>query len=370
MKTLVEDTFGDMSTETLLRGTSVTPLEKKRIFEVLKHLSDESGTVTKISSTLKTMSVNNDFDNLVKKTTSYEELMKSIEGCNSNECLMCNAILTYHISPKSLLMNTIAIHSRVMPLKNEHEWFDNFTLNSFLLQLTTITYSGFDSDEDEICYSISPGKGEVNHAKVLTNPEALLFHLGNEYRCFFDRKELSGLSPTEQLDVLNTKYPYHTGCTHGCDVFWMDNKSVSIQDIKEYCQRYPLSTVGYILNTKTYRSGRGQHWMAVMFRHNKCYLICSEGSDFSSFENASELVPELSRCGFGLVHNLKTIQRDDSSCGMFSVLANLVFILETQKGADITRVVNRIGVSANDINKNGINAIKGKLTGFGKDKRN
>lgn len=47
-----------------------------------------------------------------------------------------------------------------------------------------------------------------------------------------------------------------------CDVFTpgFRNKSVSIYDIKEFTDRYPMSIVGYILKTKTYRSGSGQHW--------------------------------------------------------------------------------------------------------------
>ena len=196
--------------------------------------------------------------------------------------------------------------------------------------------------------------------------------MGNNYRTFIEFGKLAtditdNDTATKMLDSLVKKYPYFTGCTHGCDVFTPDfkDKSVSIGDISEFCKRYPLSIVGYILNTKTYKSGRGQHWMALLFKYKKCYLICSQKSDFSAFEEKT-LEEDLGRYGFSKVWNLEEIQHDPSSCGLYSVLANLCFIIKGSgdNEPNIVKIVDMIGDKGENINKDGIYVIKKKLAGW------
>lgn len=356
--------------------------------------------------------------------SKYDILKSKIDGCKSNECLLLHVAKTYGLQPKSLLMDTIAIHSRIKKLDHQDAWFDNFSLNSFLLQLTTIVYDSYDNGGDAFVKSVAMipevnmSGGAVNErckndmtrcemmrwmmysnlsnisltggqtsstyspnydvkptiipSVKLSNPIALLHHLGNEYRCFVEfgltTESVKDVDKAvEMLDKLNSKYPYYTGCTHGCDVFtpMFSEKSVSISDISEFCARYPLSIVGYILNTKTYKSGRGQHWVALLFKYKTCYLICSQAGGFDMFEEKS-LVNDLNEYGFAKQWNSNCIQHDGSSCGMYSVLANLCFILDGcgNREPSISRVVEMIGSDGKGINNKGVYEIKKKLAGY------
>ena len=437
MKSWFVDDFNNYNTCTILGSKQPTNLEKERIFKVIEHIATTS--VPNIA-----VEYSNKFHNMiieiVKKNIpyveKYDQLKSQITGCETNECLLMHVAKTYGLTPKSLLMETIAIHSRIKKLDHKDAWFDNFSLNSFLLQLTTIVYSEYDKsndkfvksitfddsrnnmsggDYDEIddyeeirsmiynlelnCIKLNKTNGltggstkssaskstsksiigsniaptsKINNSVKLTNPTQLLFHLGNNYRTFIEfgipaDRVNDNAKAIEMLDKLNEKYPYYTGCTHGCDVFTPDfrDKSVSICDIHEFCQRYPCSIVGYILNTKTYRSGKGQHWMALIFKGNNVYLICSQASGFNAFEEKT-LEQDLEKCGFVKEWNTKTIQIDHSSCGLYSVLSNLSFIMNGggRRNPDIKKIVDMIGKEAKGINDEGIYTIKQKLAGF------
>ena len=484
MKSLFEDDFDNYNTTTILGSKQPTDLEKARIFKVIEYISKTS--IPNIA-----VEHSKEFHNLVVEISKiksdeskesyakkYDLLKSKIEGCKTNECLLLHAAKVYGLTPKSLLMETIAIHSRIKALKNKDTWFDNFSLNSFLLQLTTIVYSNYDDNSDKFIKSVDFDTSKYNSSSILsggelndktnknkkfkledksdnstftknnlinkynnfeqnfneindnfnnlsnefitnrnimydyeitktnllggggnnetktqsltnlnteinepilinksislTNPKDLLFHLGNNYRTFIEFGKLAtditdNDTATKMLDSLVKKYPYFTGCTHGCDVFTPDfkDKSVSIGDISEFCKRYPLSIVGYILNTKTYKSGKGQHWMALLFKYKTCYLICSQKSDFSAFEEKT-LEENLGRYGFSKVWNLQEIQHDPSSCGLYSVLANLCFIIKGSgdNKPDIIKIVNMIGDKGENINKDGIYVIKKKLAGW------
>lgn len=471
MKSKFIDDYVEYDTTSLLCSKTPTKLEKGRIVLVLKYLvnhyksspfsnsefhklaskvldnvnfietnSKELSLTTELNQTHRTKTKNKDVET-IELSKYYDELKSKIDGCNSNECLLLHAATTYGLTPKSLLMDTIAIHSRVKKLNNKDEWFDNFTLNSYLLQLSTIVYSEYDeSTNDEFIKSIefkpksgnltggttkhkpnlsvnvnqlihsmlvkhktktmlgglnstdinqthktksnepnqssivkSNSQTKVKHNTKLSNPKELLYHLGNEYRTFIEfgltkneYQTLDDTKITEMLDKLVDKYPYFTGLTHGCDVFTSNyrDKSVSINDIKEFCSRYPTSIVGYILNTETYASGRGQHWVSLIFKNQSCYLICSQGSEFSCFKEPT-LAKEI-KSNFATDYNTKTIQFDSSSCGLYSVLVNLVSILLCggTRDFDIRAIIDKIGLNAKNINLDGIYAIKKKICGY------
>lgn len=381
METLITDCFKDRSSITLLRNVEISSKEKEKVFNVLKHLSHQHE--------------GKKFAETVLKSKNYDDLISKIDGCDSAECLFCNAVKEFHVNPKSLLMLTMAIHSRVPPLDNFNTWYDNFTLNSFLFQLTTVVWKKFD-DNDISTYSV-PGEAVINKNIKLSHPQDLLFHLGNSYRVFdefgleiskknnvfglfgfsnkaTDINNISNEKATEMLDQLVEKYVYFTGGTHGCDVFDMPDKSVSIDDIKEFCLRYPNTTVGYILNTRTYASGSGQHWVMLTFKGKYCYLICSFGNSFEKFEDGGHLVNSIEnpstpmKFGFGKIYSTSQIQKDHSSCGMFSTISTLSFLLEAYENPSdkvrLDKVVDRIGEDAKKINPDGIYGIKGLLNGY------
>ena len=217
---------------------------------------------------------------------------------------MMYAVLIYHVFPHSLLMETVSTHTRVMPFtEGPDEWFSNFTLDSYLLQMNTFVYSEYDNQKDTSIYSFKPidNLQKINKNVKLLNPKHLLEFFGTRYRVFTDLGESSedkfnnvnDVEATEMLDKINEIHPFTTGLAHGCDCFWMDNKSPTIHEIESYCLRYPQTTVGYILNTKSYKSGKGQHWLAVMFMGRKCIMMCSKASDFSVFDIQDVIKKEL-----------------------------------------------------------------------------
>ena len=454
MKSKFADDYVEYDTTSLLCSKTPTKLEKGRIILVLEYLVNHYKSMPFSNSEFHKLALNvlnktnepvikNKDLRTIELSKYYDVLKSKIDGCNTNECLLLHAATSYGLTPKSLLMDTIAIHSRVKKLSNKDEWFDNFTLNSYLLQLTTIVYSEYDKlTNDEFVKSISfspnlnnltggtkvkqlnpnqlihsmlvtkhKSKVLMNNPKVLiggldkpniktetltdnlnqstivksnsrikvkpnvklSNPKELLYHLGNEYRTFIEfgltKNEYQTLDDTkiiEMLDKLVDKYPYFTGLTHGCDVFTQNyrDKSVSIKDIKEFCSRYPTSIVGYILNTETYASGKGQHWVSLMFKNQSCYLICSQASDFNCFHEPT-LIKEI-KANFASDYNTKTIQVDSSSCGLYAVLVNLLSILLCggTRNFNIRSIVDKIGLNAKNINSDGIYAIKKKICGY------
>lgn len=356
LQALIYDTMKDSNTETLLRKQQMTDLEKRITLNILKHCAKP---------------YNNPFAKLVKEAKTYDQLKSWIQGCYSDECLLMYAVLNFHVKPRSLLMENIAIHSRVMPLENGKDtWFSNFTLNSYLEQMLTFTYDKYDDNSDPAMYSVPTPNGKlVNKNVKLTNPKRLLFFFGTVYREFLEFKTESDVSDSqavEMLDKLNAKYPFSTGLAHGCDVFDIPDKSPNIKDISEYCSRYPYSIVAYILNTKSYASGKGQHWVAVLFRYKTVYLICSEGSDFDCFDTYKKMVDDFDNNGISKENNLKKFQHDPSSCGMYSVLSVLCFLIDSFKHEkpDIKRVVDMVGDGAEELNGGGIYSIKKKLCGY------
>ena len=382
MNTYIKDTYKDLHTRTLLHGyNGMTKLEKERVFNVLKYLSDGKCVINLVDRFKNSDKLRKEFVELIKKSNNYDELKESINGCETDECLMAHAILSFHIDPKSLLMLTTAIHTRVKPLdEGKNAWFDNFSLNAFLYQLTTFVYNDYDDNSDDSIFSISRNKELIKKDKTLRNPQSLLYNLGNLYRTFLEfgigTKEeiykLSNKQATEYLDKLVEKYPYFTYQCHGCDCFEIESKTCKISDIYDFSNRYPNTIVGGILNTETYRSGRGQHWVALLFLNCTSYLICSQAGNYNSFHDGGVLIGELNKYGFAEHYNKISIQKDSSNCGLFSLLSNLMAInnldeinSKGEKGSlDIRKIVDEIGVNAKGINSKGIFKLKENLIGW------
>ena len=141
----------------------------------------------------------------------------------------------------------------------------------------------------------------------------------------------------------------------------MPEMSMSIQDIKRFIDRYPSAVVGYILNTQTYASGQGEHWVALVFTKGKAKLICSQQSDFTAFHDNEKLHRTLTRLGFGLEYNSKLIQKDDFNCGLYSALSLFEMLCND---CDIHKTVNAIGVNATNIKPNAdIHVIRAYMAG-------
>lgn len=391
----IKDTYIDLKTHTLLHnGNSMTEIEKQKVFKILSYLANQTILYDCADKYEFVSDLRKKMMTLIKHSKNYDEIKSSIIGCTTDECLMAHMLLTFHAIPKSLLMITTSIHTRVKPMIEEGKdaWFDNFSLNSYLYQMTTIIYSDYDNNDDPSIFSINKPSILIKKDKNITNPKSLLYNLGNLYRCFLEfgistEKEIERLSDDkalEYLDKLVEKYPYFTYQCHGCDCFEISSKTCSIRDISEFSKRYPNTLIGGILNTETYASGKGQHWMAMLFLNSQVYLICSQGSNFDGLHDDGKLVKQLKQFGFGKQYNPKTIQHDSSNCGLYSVLFNLMAIIQLNNlnktnitedldkvnGSNIktllniTEIVDDIGSDAKKINKKGIYKLKERLIGW------
>lgn len=358
--TVNDNVFDHVRTKTLLRGEEPRKFEKDAIINVLKYLSNKNPELSFSKFVLEKCT---DTDNV----KNYDILMKSINDCDSAECLMLNAIQEFHITPRSLLMLTTAICTRVMPYPSKTEWFDNFTLNSYLYQLTTIVDKKFDKPE-LFAINLDP---IINKSESLVNPQKILSYFGNDFRCFINFGKISedvtnDEDATKYMDQLMEKYCYSTGCTHGCDCFRIP-LGPTIKEIAACCRRYPRNLFGYILNTATYESGNGKHWIMMMFRDRTAYYICSFGHDQSSLMDAYYITNQLADNGMSIEYNMMRLQEDGCNCGLFSVLSTLAFILEcgntNGRKIDITKVVDRIGKNAENINSKGVEQIRMALVG-------
>lgn len=428
MKTYIKDTYINLKTKTLLHSFSgMTELEKKRVYSVLKYISNTNHineTPDHVYNDIKiegSDNLKNELTKVINESKTYDEIKNKIEGCVTDECLMAHAIIAYHIEPKSLLMLTTAIHTRVKPMLSEGKdgWFDNFSLNSYLYQLTTFVYSDYDKNDDDSVYSVSKpikiknktinnsadksivgpedkknrppvqgglsfnifgsGSNLINKSQKLNNPQSLLYNLGNLYRTFVefnigrkhDIDSMNNNKATEYLDKLVEKYPYFTFQCHGCDCFELSSKTCTIFDIVQFMKRYPRTLVGGILNTETYRSGRGQHWVAVLFLNSTVYLICSQAGNFNDFNDGGNLIKQFNKYGLAQQYNKIRIQNDNSNCGLYSTLSNLFAIIELdrinktgERFLNLNNIVENIGEDARNINKKGIYKLKEVLIGW------
>lgn len=182
------------------------------------------------------------------------------------------------------------------------------------------------------------------------------------YHSFRNGKKDEGsrnLTAEQICDECYLHYPYFFGGAHGCDVF-RTYLTLSIDELTKFFERYPSAKVGYILNTATYESGRGEHWIALELSKRKARLICSQASDFGAFHDGGKLDEALQQHLYGQEHNITRFQTDSYSCGIFSALS-LYELLMTNS---IDKAVERIGNNGEKL-KTGkdINDIRDKWAG-------
>ena len=157
--------------------------------------------------------------------------------------------------------------------------------------------------------------------------------------------KLSRNLTAEQIcDECYQHYPYFFVGAHGCDVF-DTYLSPNIDELTLFFERYPSAKVGYILNTATYASGKGEHWVALELSKGKAKLVCSQASDFGGFHDDGRLYQTLQRKLYGLEHNVVRFQSDSYSCGIFSALS-LYKMLVT---GSIEKAVDEIGTNGESL---------------------
>lgn len=389
----MRDSYFDLKTTTLLRhSVKLTEREQKIVLKIFKYLAKNCHNKSAEKFKRSVLESNNwkelrekMFETAKQYVEDGEEL--TLENM-SEEYIIVQAAINFHIEPQCLLLYCMSIHFRVKPNDSKEAWLDNFSLNNFLYQLTTVEYLTDKNKniEDQSVLTIEPTfqhkSDAINRSIALSNALRLLNDLGNKYRVFVEFGEdvyermihnnISNEEATSLLDKLVVKYPYYTYGCHGCDGFGSSMLSTTLTDIYEFTGRYPYVVVGGILNSRTYASGRGEHWTANMFINQQCYLMCSFGSSFNGLytqDSKQAFLDKLINIGFGMRYNGVKIQEDSCNCGIYSVLFNLLTLVklkEKNNGAliDIPQVINMIGKNGNKINKKGIYRIKEIIVGW------
>lgn len=326
----------------------------------------------------------------VKSFKEYQALFGNV----SNECTMSYFLTGYYKDKGFNLITRLSYtFNKVLPLKSFDEWYDNYRLTAYLDAFNQIMYQNYDNDK---VFTIPLSAPKINTNQKLSNPVRVLCFAVGALRAFMlvNRLLECDLTPElkaiyESLSDINTSrveylfehmnstnkedqndalricdacakvFPFFSGGAHGCDIFDIPKRSLNVSEIKECMKRYPDHYYGYILNTMTYASGRGQHWVAVMFLNSDVKLICSQGSDFSCFHDGGKFVSSIN--DLRKEYNTTTIQTDNCNCGLFSTL-DILFMLMYH--GDIQRTVQHIGVEAkNIVSGASINNFREKLGG-------
>lgn len=289
------------------------------------------------------------------KSINYDKLMKEFNA-GSTEELLAYMLLAYHDQNSDLMLRTMYTFGRILPFKGKTEWFDNYRLNAYGNAWNMIVYKQFDSPED---YSIdTPQPAEINKSVKLDFERVIKFLVGS-LRAFIvagqptdygtainTESTVGGKSLEEICDLAYQRYPFFYGGCHGCDVFDI-GYTLRIPEIKLFLERYPSAHVGYILNTSTYRSGKGEHWVALEFTKGEAKLICSQQGQFNDFHDGGRLNAEISAAGFGKEYNPKRIQTDDYNCGLYSAIA----LYELLRFNNIDDAVEDIGKNMSNFGK-------------------
>ena len=354
----INDTFVKYDTRLFLRGKNLLEYDKQIIMQVLNYCNEiipvENTKKKNISRVLNKL--------LSEKDISFDKMMKKL-NCETPECLMAYFLETYGGNNQSdLLIRCMNTFGRVLPLQSSNEWFDNYRLNAYGNVLNIIMYSNYDSPE---VYTINEIPKQINQNVELDFDKIENLLVGSLRKLiithsiypnnsnYSDRK----LTSKDVCDECYLHYPMFFGGAHGCDCFDMPI-SLSVHEIKQMLLRYPSARIGYILNTSTYASRRGQHWVTLEFTNGSVKLICSVGHNFDIFDDGGKLKRTIISEGFGMQYNFRTIQKDSYNCGLYSVLSLYMLLCY----GDIECAIDHIGINGANTGSN-VDKIRSKIVG-------
>lgn len=377
----IADNFEAYRNKSMLYGQNMNDWIKHVIMSIVRHIYDkftitDDTTLSKeqkniVKCILRVLS-DNDID--------YDKFMKSM-NVTSNEGLFSYLLEGSKSSPeKDLMVVTVYTFGRIAPLKTMNEWYDNFRLTAMLHQLELTTYKHLDSKYSfSIDYEpvLSNEGTKLNYSKVkkyLVNPlrEFIIKHnLYPSNNINWKRGNVENgnsgetLTDKEVVDKCYENFPMFSLGSHGCDCFF-NGYTLSLEEIRDFLFHYPSALVMSIVNTCTYVSGRGEHWMNLSFmNHNNkicVFLICSAKSNYDSFRDDNKLLNTMKELDFELYHNSKyKLQYDGKNCALYSMLSGLKLIQYYKKfisgEIDSDELLKEV---CTDIGKNGENLKDGK----------
>lgn len=369
------DTFADYNTNSLLYGKELTNYAKNVLLALIHHLSSNySQYVDSTAANYKTKKEIHEIfkSQLSNKQTTFTSLKNSFES-KSVECFLAYALLAYQSGKNDLMLRLMYTYGRVLPLTHRTEWFDNYRLNAYGNVLNTIMREHVISESVQktnnvytVAHEIKPidTSVQINYNKMVkflvgSVREYIIKHnlLASDELCSSEltleqilniQSKAKPLSAKEVCDIAYEHYPFYYGGAHGCDCFDID-LAPTIDEITKFLSRYPSAKVGFILNTATYKSGRGQHWVALMLSKGVAQLICSQKGDFSNFADGGALLNALRRNNFELKHNSIKFQNDNYSCGMQSAIS----LLQLLQYGSIEATVSSIGEDMSKLGSKG-----------------
>ena len=403
----IKDTFVNYDTRSLLSGKEINVYNKNILFEVIKYYNNKD---INGDTDTKRQIINYLHKIFKEEDLNYDKLMRKFNA-KTNECLLAYILIAYKNDKLDLILRCMYTFGRVLPLKYETEWFDNYRLNNYGNPLNMVMWSKYDCD---YIYTISNEEPQpINTSIKLPYAKVIKFFVGSlrafiidhslypenfrsnssltgssirsnscknkrygltgadiealisssdfdKFRDGIEDKSSRNLNGEQICDECYLHYPYYYGGAHGCDCFDI-GLSLTLDEIKLFLERYPSARVGYILNTATYKSGKGEHWVALELTKGKAKLICSQQSDFSVFKDGGKLNNDLQRLMFGQEYNPKLIQTDNCNCGAFSSLALYELLCHR---SNISEAVDAIGVNAKNLKEGAdINTFRERIAG-------
>ena len=321
-------------------------------YVILKSIIAESSLISNNAITNTIHSLPDDVDEAWNKLLSSANVSTTEELCHQ----LFNDIGK---NTDSLIYSVLKTFCKVEPLESETEWLDNFRLDEICNSMKLLIW---DSDVDGV-YGV--GRKPSPKRDIQINFDRVSDLLVGRLRQFIIQNQLypelpyklneplinRQMSNEEICDECYTHYPFYFTGAHGCDVFDMPERMVSIAEIREFCKRYPSAIVGGILNTATYASRSGEHWVAIAFEDDRCAFINSSGRGVDdSFHDGGRLSAEI-RAHFPVISppTNELIQTDGHTCGIFASFA-LYFLICFD--LDVRQAVRHIGKNGTNISQN------------------
>jgi hypothetical protein len=306
---------------------------------------------------------------------TYEDLMKTFSAEN-NDVMLAYLMLAFKKWDSNITLQLYYVYGRLSPLPQRNEWLDNFRLKA-LMQILALSKYG--KDDTPYTYSIENEKPlpinknvSINFSKVarIIIGDLKRFIIKTRMYPFYSANKsetpLQNITDEQLCDDCYKYFPFYSGDSHGCDAFY-NGMTLTIDEITEFLERYPSAILGYILNTATYASGRGEHWLALVFIKHNAIMLCSQASDFGVFHDNGRLRGDLERHGYGLAYNARNIQTDGYNCGLFSLLSLIMFVnnfcIKDSIDEAIKMTIDLIGKDAKKIEHGDIEKLRDRLLG-------
>ena len=353
------DDFHGEQRSTLTYGKHLHQYGKLIIMEVMKYYCDHPSRVADDAkyATLKRI-LDDIFEHQSKDIdAAWMTLMNGI-GVESPEGVMTYGIAAFRPERNELLYKTFLTFGKIKPLDNETDWFNNFKIDGMCNGMNMVVWQDHDRPNT---YGVRRDPEPIRDVN-LEDPSHIIEIIVGSLRRFIIENGLYQINESYQLvkpvydtmdamkvcDECYKHYPfYYNGC-HGCDFYRYSTISLSFKELCSFMKRYPSAIIGMVVNTATYASGQGRHWMALIFKNMNAKLIDSGGGDFMRFDDLGYLKNEIMRNGISMEWNPVRIQTDHSSCGMYSTLSLYLMLCNDcnidatidQMGRDCTSLVN------------------------------